>query len=74
MSLPYPFPVLPVRDRDGEWQRTHFGGMELLETEKEYLFRVSAYLSEVATDALEVQVFADPKGSSPHEVHVMKRK
>lgn len=55
------------------WHNLHFGKLEVTTGGDRHLFTVQAYLDELAPDAVQVQLYAQPLGNQPGIVQPMKR-
>jgi len=55
------------------WEQLHFGSFTHAETEGVHRFQLQVYLGEIAPEAVEVQLYADPQDGMAPEVHTMTR-
>jgi starch phosphorylase len=55
------------------WHKLRFGSLNIQEENDNYIMAVAVYLDDVDSGAVQVQLYAEPEGSSTEpEIHVMK--
>lgn len=55
-----------------QWDKLHFGTVELNQDAEGWEFNVPLYLGEIAPDAVRVEMYADANGEWPAECHPME--
>lgn len=57
------------------WAQLHFGRLDVAEESGQYLFKVAVYLDDLDPDAVQVQLYAEPRssGGGGPDIHPMSR-
>jgi starch phosphorylase len=57
---------------EANWQKLHFGRLDVQRDGKDYTISITAYLDELDPKAVQVQLYAEPQDSGGAEIHVME--
>jgi starch phosphorylase len=67
--------VLLCRWRDSltkSWHKLRFGNLDIQRHEDSYIVTVTVYLGDIDSRAIQVQLYAEPKGDAEPEIHIME--
>jgi starch phosphorylase len=62
-----------LRELREHWSSLHWGNLDVSTSGDRHVFRVQVYLGEIPPESVEVELYAEPRGSPAPERHRMRR-